>query len=102
MMGFLSGAGSLGSILGPLLLTSLYHEEGPIVGYLVFIGVVIIAVLSALAFYTRLVPYSVYKKKITADKDHGGYAPIGSDEPSKYGSINAEPSTDITEKSHHS
>ena len=90
MMGFLSGAGSLGSILGPLTLTSIYHKEGPIIGYLIFIGVLIIAVLIAVAFYKRLIPYSLYKEKMKS-----GYFPIGNEGSSSYGSINTG---DISEK----
>ena len=94
MMGFLSGAGSLGSILGPLLLTSVYHEEGPTIGYLVLLGVLLIAVLTSMAFYQRLIPYSLYKQKM---KDTG-YLPIGTEDSSNYGSINT--SVGVSDKSH--
>jgi len=87
MMGLFSGAGSLGSILGPLLLTSIYNEEGPTVGYLILIGVLILPMFPAIAFYKRLIPYSMYKKKMKSN----GYLPIGSNECSRtYGSINTD------------
>ena len=85
-MGFLSGAGSLGSILGPLILTLIYHEKGPIVGFLIFVGVLIMAILTAMASYKRLIPYSLYKQKKMMKT--GGKLPTDNEGSSCYGSIN--------------
>jgi len=63
MMGFLSASSSLGRILGPPLLAKVYHEEGPRITFLICIGVVLLGVITIVAFYTRLVPYSDYEKK---------------------------------------
>jgi len=90
-MGFLSGAGSLGSILGPLTLTFIYHEKGPIVGFLIFVGVLIMAMLTAMASYKRLIPYSLYKEKKMMNT--GGKLPTDNEGSSYYGSINSETSS---------
>jgi len=82
MIGFLAAAGCLGRILGPSLLAFVYHEEGPRITFLICIGVVLSGVLTTIAFYIRLVPYSVFEKKMK-----NGYFPVNS---STTGSINSE------------
>jgi len=73
-------------------ITIICHEEGPIIGYLIFIGVLLIGMLTAVAFYKRLIPYSLYKKMSNSD-----YFPT--EVSSGYGSINPG---NNTEKSHDS
>ena len=84
MMGFLSASGCLGRILGPSLLALAYHTEGPLITFLICIGVVLLGVITTVAFYTRLVPYSVYEQK-----RRKGYVPVSSDNSSTSGIINS-------------
>jgi len=85
MIGFLSAAGCLGRILGPSLLALVYHEEGPRITFLICIGIVLLGMITTIAFYTRLVPYSVYEQKTK-----NGYVPVNSDDSSTTGSINSD------------
>ena len=85
MIGFLSAAGCLGRILGPSILAKVYHEEGPRVTFLICIGVVLLGVITTIAFYTRLVPYSVYEQKLM-----NRYIPVNSDYANTCGSINSD------------
>ncbi|XP_065884613.1 major facilitator superfamily domain-containing protein 8-like isoform X2 [Dysidea avara] len=94
MMGFLSASASFGRIVGPSLLAKVYHEEGPRVTFLICIGVVLIGVITTIAFYTRLVPYSVYEQK-----KMNGYLPIDSDHENYDRNINAGLHKQISENS---
>ena len=64
MMGYITMSGSLGRIVGPLLLAKVYSEEGPRITFIVAICVVFVGVLTAVAFYRRIVPYSVYQSRL--------------------------------------
>ena len=94
MMGFLSASASFGRIVGPSLLAKVYHEEGPRLTFLICIGVVLIGVITTIAFYTRLVPYSVYEQK-----KMNGYLPIDSDHENYDRNINAGLHKQISENS---
>ena len=61
MMGFLTISGSLARAVGPLLLAKVYSEEGPQLTFIVLICFVFFGVLMMVAFYRRMVPYSVYE-----------------------------------------
>ena len=63
MMGFISVSGSAGRAVGPLVLARIYHEAGPLVTFLVCIGLTALGTAILLVFFRRLVPYSVYVKK---------------------------------------
>ena len=64
MMGCLTISGSSARVVGPLLLAMVYSEEGPQVTFLLFICFVFFGVLMVVAFYRRMVPYSVYEAKV--------------------------------------
>ena len=73
MMGYLTLSGSSARVVGPLLLAKIYSEEGPQVTFILFICLVFFGVLMVVAFYRRMVPYSVYEAKVqsVSTKDHG-------------------------------
>ena len=64
MMGYITMSGSLGRIVGPLLLAKVYSEEGPRITFIVSISFVFFGILTVVAFYRRLVPYSVYQSRL--------------------------------------
>ena len=64
MMGYITMSGSLGRIVGPLLLAKVYSEEGPRLTFIVSISFVFFGVLTVVAFYRRIVPYSVYQSRL--------------------------------------
>ena len=64
MMGCLTISGSSARVVGPLLLAMVYSEEGPQVTFLLFICFVFFGVLMVVAFYRRMVPYSVYEARL--------------------------------------
>lgn len=68
MMGLISAAGSGGRTVGPLLLANVYYVGGPRTTFLVCIGIIIAALIILLAFYRRLVPYSVHCQKLRNTK----------------------------------
>ena len=73
MMGCLTISGSLARVVSPLLMAKIYDEEGPQVTFIVFICFVLFGVLMVVAFYRRMVPYSVYEAKVqsVSTKDFG-------------------------------
>jgi len=81
MMGFLAASASFGRILVPTVLGKVYNEEGPRITFLICIGMMFVALTTAVAFYTRLIPYSVYEKK-------KGYIPVNCD------TVNSEHTTE--------
>ena len=64
MMSVLTISGSSARVLGPLLLAKVYGEEGPILTIILCICFVIFGVLMVVAFYKRMVPYSVYESRL--------------------------------------
>ena len=66
MMGFISAAGSAGRTAGPLLLANVYYSEGPRTTFIMCIGIICVALAILLVFYRRIVPYDVYRLKVTA------------------------------------
>ena len=64
MMGYITMSGSLGRVVGPLLLAKVYSEEGPRVTFIVAICFVFVGILTVVAFYRRIVPYSVYQSRL--------------------------------------
>ena len=73
MMGLFTISGGLARVVGPLLLGMVYSEEGPQVTFILFICYVIFGVLMVVAFYRRMVPYSVYETNVqsVSTKDTG-------------------------------
>ena len=73
MMGCLTISGGSARVVGPLLLAKVYSEEGPQVTFILFICLVFFGVLMVVAFYRRMVPYSVYETKVqsVSTKDCG-------------------------------
>lgn len=63
-MGYITMSGSLGRVVGPLLLAKVYSSEGPRVTFITSIIFVFLGLLVVIAFYRRLVPYSVYEAKL--------------------------------------
>ena len=63
-MGYITMSGSLGRIVGPLLLAKVYSEEGPRITFIISISFVFFGVLTVVAFYRRLLPYSVYQSRL--------------------------------------
>ena len=61
MMSCLTISGSGARVVGPMLLAIVYSEEGPQVTFMVSMGFVLFGVLMVVAFYRRMVPYSVYE-----------------------------------------
>ena len=72
MMGLLAASGSFGRILAPTVLAKVYNAEGPRITFLISIGMMLIGLITTVAFYSRLIPYSVYEQK-------KGYIPVNSD-----------------------
>ena len=64
MMGYLTMSGSSARVVGPLLLAKVYSEEGPQVTFILFTCFAFFGVLMVVAFYRRMVPYSVYETKV--------------------------------------
>ena len=64
MMGCLTISGSLAHVVSPLLMAKIYSEEGPQVTFTVLICFVFFGVLMVVAFYRRMVPYSVYEARL--------------------------------------
>ena len=60
-MSYLTISGSSARVVGPLLLAKVYSEKGPQLTFLVSICFVFFGVLMVVAFYRRMVPYSVYE-----------------------------------------
>ena len=89
MMGYITMSGSLGRIVGPLLLAEVYSEEGPRITYIVSISFVFLGILTAVAFYRRIVPYSVYQSRLQSvnSKEYS---------PPKHVSVNTEQSNTIS------
>jgi len=83
MMGYMSAFGSLGRIFGPLLLAKLYSEEGPRLTFLVSIFIVLLGILITLAFYKRLVPYSVFEERSKSNESSSPPSSPG-DQPSDH------------------
>ena len=73
MMGLFTISGSGARVIGPVLLAKVYSEEGPQMTFILFICYVFFGVLILVAFYRRMVPYSVYETKVlsVSTKDHG-------------------------------
>ena len=65
MMGCLTMSGSSARVVGPLLLAKVYSEEGPQVTFILFICFVFFGVLMVVAFYRRMVPYSVKVQSVS-------------------------------------
>jgi len=65
-MGYITMSGSLGRIIGPLVLAEVYSEEGPRITFIVSISFVFLGILTLVAFYRRIVPYSVYQSRLQA------------------------------------
>ena len=65
MMGFISAAGSAGRTAGPLLLANVYYNEGPRTTFIMCIGIISVALAILLVFYKRIVPFDVYRLKVT-------------------------------------
>ena len=70
MMGLLTISGGLARVVGPILLAKVYSEEGPQVTFILFICYVFFGFLIVVAFYRRMVPYSV-KVQSVSTKDCG-------------------------------
>ena len=68
MMSYITMFASLGRVVGPLLLAHVYRKEGPWVTFIVSICFVLLGVLTVMAFYKRLVPYSVYQLRLQSVK----------------------------------
>ena len=75
MMGYLTISGSSARVVGPLLLAKVYSEEGPQVTFILFICFVFFGVLMVVAFYRRMVPYSVYETKVQSVSAKGSGFP---------------------------
>ena len=60
-MGFFSISGGLARVVAPMLLAKVYSEKGPQLTFVVFILIAFFGVLMMVAFYRRMVPYSVYE-----------------------------------------
>ena len=58
MMGLFTSTGALARIIGPASLSHLYMYAGPQITYAVIVGIVVLAVLLDLLFFTRLVPFT--------------------------------------------
>ena len=68
MMSCLTISGSAARVVGPLLLAMVYNEEGPQVTFMVSMGFVLFGVLMVVAFYRRMVPYSVYEASLQSSR----------------------------------
>ena len=86
MMSLLTISGGLARVLGPLLLAKVYSEEGPILTFILSICFVLFGVIMVVAFYKRLVPYSVYESRLQS-------ANTKESSPSSDVSINADQSS---------
>ena len=64
MMGCLTISGSSVRVVSPLLLAKVYSEKRPQVTFILLICFVFFGVLMVVAFYRRMVPYSVYETKV--------------------------------------
>ena len=64
-MGFISAAGSAGRTAGPLLLANVYYSEGPRTTFIMCIGIICVALAILLVFYRRMIPYSLFRQKLT-------------------------------------
>ena len=60
-MSCLTISGNVARVVGPLFLAKVYSEEGPQLTFIVLICFVFFGVLMMVAFYRRMVPYSVYE-----------------------------------------
>ena len=81
MMGYITMSGSLGRIVGPLLLAKVYSEEGPRITFIVSICFVFFGVLTVLAFYRRIVPYSVYQSRLQSmEYDSQNHVSVNADQ----------------------
>ena len=63
-MSVLSISSSSASVVGTLLLTKVYSEEGPRLTFILSICFILFGVIMVVAFYKRLVPYSVYESRL--------------------------------------
>ena len=70
-MAYITMSGSLGRIIGPLVLAKVYSEEGPIITFIVSISFVFFGILTIVAFYRRIVPYSVYQSRLQSANSNG-------------------------------
>ena len=86
MMSVLTISGSSARVVGPLLLAKVYSEEGPILTIILSICFVLFGVIMVVAFYKRLVPYSVYESRLQS-------ANTKESSPSSDVSINADQSS---------
>lgn len=57
MMGWLTAAGSLARSLGPIFVSFLYHQFGPLVTFSAVDGIVAVSILLLFVSRYRLVPY---------------------------------------------
>ena len=57
MMGILTAAGSLARSLGPLFVSNLYYNTGPLITFAAVDGIVMLSIVILLVFAHRLVPY---------------------------------------------
>ena len=86
-MSCLTISGNIARVVGPLLLAKVYSEEGPQLTFIISICVVFFGVLMVVAFYRRMVPYSVYEATLES---------VGRKEcsPSNHVSVNGDQSSD--------
>ena len=60
-MSCLTISGNVARVVGPLFLAKVYSEKGPQVTFMISMCFVFFGVLMMVAFYRRMVPYSVYE-----------------------------------------
>ena len=87
-MGYITMSASLGRVVGPLLLAKVYSEEGPRITFIVSICFVVTGVFVIVAFYKRMVPYSVYQSRLQSVNSEYG--------PPNHVSVNANQSNSIS------
>ena len=64
MMSVLTISGSSSRVVGTLLLTKVYSEEGSKLTFILSFCFILFGVTMVVAFYKRLVPYSVYESRL--------------------------------------
>ena len=85
-MSVLTISGSSARVVGPLLLAKVYSEKGPILTIILSICFVLFGIIMVVAFYKRMVPYSVYESRLQS-------ANTKESSPSSDVSINADQSS---------
>ena len=85
-MSVLTISGSSSRVVGTLLLTKVYSEEGPMLTFILSICFILFGVIMVVAFYKRMVPYSVYESRLQS-------ANTKESSPSNDVSINADQSS---------